>query len=1060
MFDLFDDTPIGIDLGTTNSCIGYWNGKEVKIIPNKIGERTTPSIVYFLNNEEEYLVGEQRLKYLTMDCQKIYSIKRIIGRDFNDKKLEEEISLLNYNIEKVKEKPVIPIVQKNKKKLYSPELISSLILKKLVKDAEDLLLVPIKKVVISVPAYFDDAQRCATIEAAKLAKLEVIRIINEPTAAALSYGLGQKFCPLNNESPSFSNLFKKNRELRREKKVLQNNSFFLLNENKEMSINKINIKNSFSEKGKNVMVFDLGGGTFDLAILQLNLEEKEYQVKSKYSNKYLGGDDFDNKLIDYCLYKYGLDKKNDNIDNISMERLRKACELAKKILSRREEAIIQVDNFINKRDIQIKIERQQFENEICNDLFDRLKEPFTELLEGAGLIDSNIDEIILVGGSTRMPRIKEILQNQFLCPIIDDINPDEVVAYGATIQAAMLMTIGKNKLLDGVKLFDITPISLGTDVINKSEDPKIKALGNKMSIIIPKWTRIPITKEKGYKTIKNDQDSMQICVFEGENDYLKYNKLLDKFTLINLPKRPKGQVNCTVIFEIDADNILNVTAYETTKNIKKNIQVLSSNKSQLNRHSLGSLSMSQLNEEKNKFDYDIEKYINNYINIKDINKKIQILENYNEIILKKINEINSKEEEEGINGNNIEKYFFYTYQLFESYEEMLSLKKDYKIDKNLDYILENIHKYINIFKKQNNYYIKQFLDLFKDTDSNIFLNIFYYSIKNFNEMGQYYIDNEQKFSRYYAKLYFEEVINLDNKYKVSINEGLNNPEIMSNIKNELNKSKSKLEEINSNAISLINQAKNERRLIEPLLNNNNKMFLQGFKEGTGFTYLKNKVNLENKLKNYDEYNLILDELEKISFSLSLLIKQANEEMKNNIFEELGICLGNIVKIKFSFLKGQKYTEYLKLIDRCLFFANSCNKNNLNVKWYKDALELKQEIENKNNYSEQEIINNIENKLNEIDNLFNQNNKLEFINHILENYPYKGYDKHTRPSYYDWNSINMELITFLSKQYHPDNYPQDTQEEKCTYRIIVSISKKLNNLLEEWTPENKMPYVIN
>ena len=209
MFDLFDDAPIGIDLGTTNSCIGYWNGKEVKIIPNKIGERTTPSIVYFLNNEEEYLVGEQRLKYLTMDCQKIYSIKRIIGRDFNDKKLEEEISLLNYDIEKVKEKPVIPIVQKNKKKFYSPELISSLILKKLVKDAEDLLLVPIKKVVISVPAYFDDAQRCATIEAAKLANLEVIRIINEPTAAALSYGLGQKFCPLNNESPSFSNLFKK-----------------------------------------------------------------------------------------------------------------------------------------------------------------------------------------------------------------------------------------------------------------------------------------------------------------------------------------------------------------------------------------------------------------------------------------------------------------------------------------------------------------------------------------------------------------------------------------------------------------------------------------------------------------------------------------------------------------------------------------------------------------------------------------------------------------------------------------------------------------------------------
>ena len=218
MFDLLDDIPIGIDLGTTNSCIGYWNGKEVKIIPNRIGERTTPSVVYFLNNSEEYLIGEQIQQYISTEYQKIYSVKRIIGQDFSDKNLEQEIKLLHYNIDNVSGRPLIPIIQKGKKKLYTPENISSLIIGKLIKDAENLLMTPIKKVVISVPAYFDDAQRNATLEAAKQAGVNVIRIINEPTAAALSYGLGQNFCPFKNESLSFSDVFRKNRKFRGKKK--------------------------------------------------------------------------------------------------------------------------------------------------------------------------------------------------------------------------------------------------------------------------------------------------------------------------------------------------------------------------------------------------------------------------------------------------------------------------------------------------------------------------------------------------------------------------------------------------------------------------------------------------------------------------------------------------------------------------------------------------------------------------------------------------------------------------------------------------------------------------
>ena len=642
MFDSLDDTPAGIDLGTTNSCIGVWDGNSVKIIPNRIGERTSPSALYFLNDNDEFLVGEQSMKYLQLNCQKIYSVKRIIGRDFNDPKLAEEIKLLNYDIisDNQTKKPIISLIQNGKEKLFTPETLSSYVLKKLVNDAEKLLMKPIKKVVITVPAYFDDAQRCATIDAAKLANLEVIRIINEPTAAALSYGFGQSFCPFKTEAPTFSKLFKENRE-KRAKREKGSNS---LNNTNEVKNSFCLIEENRMNENKNVMVFDLGGGTFDLAILKINLHKKEYEVKSKISDKYLGGDDFDNKILEHCLHVHGLDEDKGKIGKKSLERLRIACEQAKKILSIRNEADIQVDNFINERDIHLRISRDKFENEICNDLFDRLSQPFDELLDGANLSKSNIDEIILVGGPTKMPKIKEILRKEFTCNINESINPDEVVAYGATIQAAMLMTIGKNKSLEGVKLFDITPISLGTDVINKSTIPKIKALGNKMSVIIPKWTKIPIQLEKEYKTIKDNQDSMQISIFEGENEYLKNDNYLGKFILKGLPKLPKGKVQIKVTFKLDENNILSVTAVENSSGISNKIIVESVKKQNESNKSIGRLSDSVLLEETNKISkYNINNYLSNYQKETDINKKIIILENYNKILEIQIKDINPNE---------------------------------------------------------------------------------------------------------------------------------------------------------------------------------------------------------------------------------------------------------------------------------------------------------------------------------------------------------------------------------------------------------------------------------
>jgi hypothetical protein len=388
---------------------------------------------------------------------------------------------------------------------------------------------------------------------------------------------------------------------------------------------------------------------------------------------------------------------------------------------------------------------------------------------------------------------------------------------------------------------------------------------------------------------------------------------------------------------------------------------------------------------------------------------------------------------------------------------MLHLQMDENLKKNKeDKILIIVKKYINIFKFQNIYYIEQIVDLFKDTEGNFFLKIFHECIIKLNEMGFYYIETIQKCSRYYAKLYFEEVINLYKKYKFSDNEILYDIEPMIGVKEEKQKSELKLFEINSNAISLIDKSKKERKLISHINNgifNSIELWGEDIKESTGFTYLKNKVNIENKMLSIDEYILILDELERIYLELKSQIEFLEEDQKKDLAQQLGICLGNIVKIKFTFLKGKKYSEYLKYLQWCLFYAKMSENNNESFKWYKDALELQKEIEEKKHNISKQIISDIEEELNIIESYFRKPNKIEFINYILEKWPYKGYNKSTRPSEYDWNTINVELINFLSIQYHPDSYPQETKEEKLYHKIVLKISQLLNQFSNEITPQN-------
>jgi len=1099
MFDIYDDIPVGIDLGTTNSCIGYWDGKEVKIVPNRIGEKTTPSVVYCY--KDEWIIGEEILKEIDKkdESEKIYSIKRIIGQDFNDKGLDEEIKNLHYNIIKNEKtnRPCIRLKINGEYKEFDPEYFSSLILQKLVKDAKKLVSQSITKVVISVPAYFDDAQRNATIEAAERIGLKVIRIINEPTAAALSYGLGQKFCPVQKKISCLSKIFRKNRQLRQNQNSIFNNNnieeinnlnkkssycLFQENNNNDLKKDNINIKDSIArmqdeeEKNqKNIMVFDLGGGTFDLAILKLNLDKKEYEVKSKYSDKHLGGDDFDNKLAKYCLKTCNLGIPIDKIDKKAKERLKKACEYAKKFLSQRKEyesdnededededdesnnnkdieTKIRLDNFINEKDLIVSITKKQFEDEICKDLFDRLPTHFDELVKGAGLEKENIDEIILVGGSTRMPKIKKIIKKYFKCKINDEINPDEVVAYGATIQAAMLLTMGKNNLLKGVTLYDITPFSLGTDVVNTSKDPKIQALGNQMSFIIPKWTKIPNSKNKLYKTVRDNQKSIQICVFEGENDYIKYNKRLGQFDLINLPEKPKGEVQVKVIFDIDENNILTVTAFEQSKNISNQIKVESNrNKKKDNNISSNNDNFIKMTQDE-KTIKDNEKKIQNLFqkyrkNINNNEKKKEILEDCIDLIREMIKAINHEEKPENINENIIEKYFSYVYQLLECLEEILYLYEYKENDEKGNNILNEIKNYINIFKMKSTYYIKQIIDLFKGAKREIFLDILLYSMQVLNESGKNYLNNRQKFSRYYAKLYFEEVINLYKKYKSYIT--------LKPFKTKIEEIEKNCEQIlqiiNSNVIALIHNSKERRQLIEyPNQNVNNILPWNEERDESLFTLLDKMVNPDKN----EDYNLILDELNRmLNEIISQHSKTEDEDLKIKLTEEKGICLGNIVKVKYDYQRGEDFEKYKKLIDDCIVCANICNKTTDDCIWYKEALELQKNLDeaiNQNVPNDEEIKEEIQNKIEHLDTLFEGKDIQRFIDYILDEHPYEGYNAETREVQFSWERVDKELIDFLSKKYNPDNYPKNTKEEKKRYLIMQNICQKLNNLLNNYS----------
>ena len=884
---------IGIDYGTSNSSVGIYMNSNVNIAPNRIGERITPSIIYFSEDSDKMYIGEEALCHKIERNNLIYEVKRFIGLSYDEFINNEYAKKLNYNVVNDNGKPKIKVKHNGKEELYTAEEISAFIIKKIIRNAEDFIEDKINKAVITVPVYFNDQQINGIIEAANLANIKIMRDIKEPTAAALAYGFGKDLIDSNNQSKIFS------------------------------SINNFEVAPSANEKFKteeNIIVFDLGGGTFDITLLNIRKENDNlnFDVISTMGDSNLGGSDFDNRLIDYCIkYICKLTKKDEQeIKNnkIAYKRLKVKCENAKKILSVSDVATINFENLNNEfDDINININHDKFE-EICSDLFKKIKSLIDELLEENKINDKDIDAIILVGGATKMKEIKNLLKKKFSEEKIkDNLNPDETVAIGAALDAAK---IGKKDKIN-FNLQDVISYNLGIEIGSQSINEIRENKGQTMYPIVKKYTKIPYESEEKSFTVNLSKNCNNIIIniYEGNDKNINKNKKLGTMEMSNINKL--GLIKYTIKFKIDVNgkltSIIKVDSLsrEEEKVIKEGITHAFLDEKNKKIKICKSEGISTIESIISKINY----YKESIPCISNIDKKVENLMEF------------SKEYEELINnyirfiGNNdyiLEKIYYYTKELFKIYSELISFKenKKVKIQEIIDKIKEKMKTLISVIG-----YVNDLMDIFEE----ILVNNkkeFYKILTNYLELMN--IEGSkglktQKFKRYFSKLYFENAFYAIKKY-------IRNEDFSIFDDRDI---KEKLDEQKNLTITNLNKINSFAHLIESLAKEEELIF--------GKTGLTLKYEQIKKLENPDKITT-----EEVDDLLDIFENMANtyDKKVKNIFK--AYCYANIIKINYKILRNNDYDKLEDYIE--IFKENLKGEEYEKLKWYKDIKKIIEEIE--------------------------------------------------------------------------------------------------------------------